>query len=179
MPLTPEQLPDLLQLLRLKNVPRTGWTRHPIGAEEIESVADHSFGVILLAWLLCPDHLNKTRVLELALVHDLAEVKVGDLTPHCGVSPSVKRKMEAEALRELTGNLAKRADCARLFEEYQQQESEESRWVKAMDKLEMTLQSLNYEKDHPVDLKEFRLSASEKLKPLGLAWLVEEGRSST
>lgn len=41
-----------------------------------------------------------------ALVHDLAECIVGDLTPHCGVSPEEKHRREDEAMKkiaELTG----------------------------------------------------------------------------
>lgn len=41
-----------------------------------------------------------------ALVHDLAECIVGDLTPRCGVSPEEKHRREDEAMKniaELTG----------------------------------------------------------------------------
>lgn len=41
-----------------------------------------------------------------AMVHDLAECIVGDLTPHCGVSPEEKHRREDEAMQkiaELTG----------------------------------------------------------------------------
>lgn len=41
-----------------------------------------------------------------ALVHDLAECIVGDITPHCGVSPEEKHRREDEAMKlitELTG----------------------------------------------------------------------------
>ena len=75
--------PELIDALgRLKEVPRTGWLDRGIPAEETESVADHSFGVALLAWLLAPDELDRARVIELALLHDLAESSVGDATPY-------------------------------------------------------------------------------------------------
>ena len=67
---------------RLKEVPRTGWLDRDIPVEETESVADHSFGVAMLAWLLAPDELDRLRVVELALIHDLAESVVGDVTPY-------------------------------------------------------------------------------------------------
>jgi hypothetical protein len=34
----------------------------------------------------------------MALVHDVAESLVGDITPHCGVSDADKHAMEAEAV---------------------------------------------------------------------------------
>lgn len=39
--------------------------------------------------------------MELALVHDLAECIVGDLTPYCGVSVDEKHKREKEAMLQL------------------------------------------------------------------------------
>lgn len=45
-------------------------------------------------------------MLVTALVHDLAECIVGDLTPHCGVAPEEKHRREDEAMQkiaELTG----------------------------------------------------------------------------
>ena len=52
--------PELIEAIgRLKEVPRTGWLDRGIPADETESVADHSFGVALLAWLLIPDELDR------------------------------------------------------------------------------------------------------------------------
>lgn len=39
--------------------------------------------------------------MELALVHDLAECIVGDITPYCGVDPDEKHRREDEAMLEL------------------------------------------------------------------------------
>ena len=72
----------LLDSLSLKHLPRTGWKR--TGAPN-ESVAEHSFGVALIA--LAPARMEKlgsadeSALLRRALLHDLHEVKLGDLTP--------------------------------------------------------------------------------------------------
>jgi len=42
-----------------------------------------------------------SRCMQLALVHDLAECIVGDITPHCGVGPDEKQKREDKAMQEL------------------------------------------------------------------------------
>ena len=53
-----------------------------------ESVADHSFGVALFAWVCALQRhaegadLDPERVLKLALIHDLPEAETGDLTPY-------------------------------------------------------------------------------------------------
>jgi len=36
--------------------------------------------------------------MQIALLHDLAESKVGDITPMCGVSEEEKHKRENEAM---------------------------------------------------------------------------------
>ena len=39
--------------------------------------------------------------MKLALVHDLAECIVGDITPHCGVDPAEKHQREDAAMKDL------------------------------------------------------------------------------
>lgn len=156
------------RLLRLKQVLRQGWTRHPIPRSAVESVADHSYGVALLCLLMCPPELDRNRVLELAVVHDLAEVETGDLTPHDGVPPTEKAALERRAFATLLEGLPNSAYFVEIFEEYQQAASAEARWVKSIDKLEMTLQSMSYEAEYQVDLQEFRDSSREALEALGL-----------
>jgi len=51
-------------------------------------VADHSFGVALLAWVCALQRraegaaIDPERVLKLAIIHDLAEAETGDVTPY-------------------------------------------------------------------------------------------------
>lgn len=44
---------------------------------------------------------SSVRCLKLALVHDLAECIVGDITPCCGVAPEEKHRREDNAMKEL------------------------------------------------------------------------------
>jgi 5'-deoxynucleotidase YfbR-like HD superfamily hydrolase len=155
-------------MLRLKQVVRAGWTRHDIPTGRVESVADHSFGVALLSLVLCPPELDRTKVLELAILHDLAEVEVGDITPHDGVSATEKHQREATAAAKLMAGLPESEALIERFGEALRGSSPEARWVKAVDKLEMSLQSLNYEDDFELDLSEFRESSWEALDKLGL-----------
>ena len=74
--------------LGLKSILRTGWVR--AGVKSPESVAAHSWGMSVLAMHLCPPELDRMRVLEMCLVHDLPEVEVGDLTPHDDTSSKIE-----------------------------------------------------------------------------------------
>lgn len=68
----------LFEAMMLKRTPRTGYQFLGHGRE---SVAEHSFGVTILAFTLVRMHggadLGKT--MELALFHDLPEARTGDL----------------------------------------------------------------------------------------------------
>src|SRR5215217_4791134 len=73
---------------KLKSVPRTGWLDRGVPALGVESVADHSMGVALLAWACALQRradgvdIDPERVLMLAILHDLAEAETGDLPPY-------------------------------------------------------------------------------------------------
>lgn len=56
-----------------------------------------------------------------ALVHDLAESIVGDITPYCGVSKEEKRKRELDAMQEIAKLIAPRG--GRLMELFEVLES--------------------------------------------------------
>ncbi len=75
-------------LAALKALPRTGWSDRGVNAVIVESVADHSLAVAILAWATALERvrdgedLDPQRVLLLALIHDLAESEVGDVPPY-------------------------------------------------------------------------------------------------
>ena len=135
--------------LGLKHVLREGWVR--AGVESPESVAAHSWGMSVLAMHLCPDELDKMRVLEMCLVHDLPEVEVGDLTPHDDTS--TKSEDEHLAMQRLAPH------WLGLFEEYEAGLTEEAKFVKYLDKLDMALMARIYEDSQGLDLSEFIASA--------------------
>jgi putative hydrolase of HD superfamily len=107
----------------------------------VESVAAHSWGVAFLALLRCPPQLDRHRVLTMALLHDLAEVRVGDLTPHDGVPPDVKHSRERAAMQAMLGH---RPDLLDLWEEAEACVTPEARFVKLLDRVDMGLQAERY-----------------------------------
>ena len=154
---------QLLDYLALKQLPRTGWVRSNV--ESPESVAAHSWGMAILALRLAPKDIDLTKVLSMCLVHDLPEVKVGDLTPHDDVSN--KAELEHSAMKELA------PDWLALFEEYEAGESREARFVKQIDKLDMGLQAMLYQNEQGLDLAEFLVSAKAKISDADLLEILE------
>ncbi|MSQ03316.1 MAG: HD domain-containing protein [Myxococcales bacterium] len=139
----------LNECLALKELHRAGWKR--VGVAEPESVADHSFGVALAALVLAPPELDRGRLLAMALLHDLAEVRVGDITPHDGVSPQEKTRREADAAARLFEG---HPQLAAIWLESEQGVTAEARFLKAMDTLDLHLQAERYG-DRGYDTSEF------------------------
>ncbi len=148
----------LLELYQLKALPRTGWVRAQVSNPE--TVASHSFGVACLALLLCPPGLSRERALQLALVHDWAEARVGDITPHDPVTPREKHERECGALRQMVASLPQGEALFDLFMEYEAGETAEAKFVRALDKLDMGLQAQAY---GGAGLEEFTASAKAAL----------------
>jgi putative hydrolase of HD superfamily len=105
-----------------------------------ESVAEHCWRVALLALLMkpyLPGRLDWERLLEMLIVHDLAEARTGDV-PIFDARHGNKAEEERMAMngyRELLPN-AMGERISDLWEEFEAQETIESKIANALDKLE-------------------------------------------
>jgi len=145
----------------LKKIKRSGWIRHNI--PDPESVADHSFRTAFIA-MMFGDVLkvDKLKLVKMALIHDLGEVVVGDITPYDGVEREEKRRKEEEGIRQLLEVVPNGIEYMDLWKEYEEQKSEEAIILKNIDKLEMAIQALEYQGVFPdEDLSEFILEAEK------------------
>lgn len=168
---------DFLTLCHsLKTTKRKGWVNH--GIKGPESIADHMYRMALMA-LVAGDvpGLNRERCIKIALVHDIAEAIVGDITPSDGVPKEEKSRREQAALNEMCEVLGggMRADeIKELWLEYENNSSLEANLVKDFDKVEMILQALEYEIEHGRVLDEFFLSTAGKFQTeMGRSWAAE------
>ncbi len=138
---------DLLQEVQaLDRVPRAGYSLR--GVAEPESVSEHSFHTLFLVWALAAEEpdLDRLRAVELAMVHDLAEVRTGDLprTAARYLPAGAKGEAEMAAARELLAPLGDRA--IELFAEYSAGETPEACFVAACDKLQLLIKASVYER---------------------------------
>ena len=123
--------------------------------------------------------LDTDRCINLSLVHDLAEAKVGDITPHCGVSDKEKYDLELETMQQIStmlGPLLGGEEILALWKEYEEVSSEEARLLKDLDKIEMILQAQEYESEgsHDENLNDFFDSTDGKWRTeIGKAWAAE------
>lgn len=54
------------------------------------------YRMAMLAMLLDDSELDLARCIRMALVHDLGEAIVGDITPYCGIPNDKKHRLEDE-----------------------------------------------------------------------------------
>ena len=104
-----------------------------------ENDAEHSFMLSLVATELASElygeEMNSGLITQYAMVHDLIEVKTGDVaTFHYDANDmAAKHATEQAALEELLNELP--PYTAQLLRDYEDQKTPESRFVKAVDKL--------------------------------------------
>ena len=68
----------------LKDVVRTGWNCWHVKRERLESIAEHIYGVQMLAiamWSEFGYDVDLRKVLTMLAVHETEEIFIGDLTP--------------------------------------------------------------------------------------------------
>ncbi|MDE1825787.1 MAG: HD domain-containing protein [Candidatus Micrarchaeota archaeon] len=147
---------------RLKTTKRTGWIEANI--PDPESIADHSYRVALFVMILSDKMgLDTEKAVRMSLVHDLGEALIGDVVTE---GPSASEKKETKTVRERQAlekilSAAQSPQYIELFDEFEKSESAEARLVAQIDKLEMALQALEYEKAHGKRLDRFFATADK------------------
>ena len=154
----------LRQAARLKWVPRAGWLMR--GVADPESVAEHAWGVALMALVLAEgveEPLDRGKLLAIALIHDLPEAVLSDIpSPALRHLPArAKREAEEGGLSELLAPLPEARRLREWWREFEEGSSPEGRLVRDADRLEMLLQAALYEETRGAQLEEFWPSDQE------------------
>eukprot|EP00126_Sphaerothecum_destruens_P006381 Sdes_comp19334_c0_seq1m10507 len=127
----------------------------------------------ILAFFSCQEEkLDREKCIRLALIHDMAESIVGDITPHDGVSKEEKHEKEKDAMKTICEIIQETTrqeisdEFYELWEEYETGKTPEAKYVKDLDKFEMILQAFEYENEEktPGKLEEFFESTRGKFE---------------
>lgn len=156
-------LSTLVELQRLKRLDRTGWILRGL-PNGTESVAAHSFGVGVTAMFLADEFMkqgvpvNVEKVLRMALLHDWAEARTGDMpktaTEYFG--SEVRKHAETAAFRDIIGDFANGGSLyEQLYEDYELRGSLEARLVKVADVVDLLVEALALERAGARGLDEF------------------------
>ncbi len=142
-----DRLGTYLLLHRLSSLKRTGWVDY--GVEEPETVMCHMYDAWLLGRLFLPDTseeegYDKDRILDMLLIHDLAESVTGDIiTPLKDRNPDYDVR-EGEAMEGILASLSEDGRLRDLWDEWTAQRTFSSVVAKDLDVLQSIVQYCLY-----------------------------------
>ena len=144
------------------------------------------YRMAMLAMVMDPvPSVDMGKVMRMCLVHDLAETRIGDITPYDGVSAADKHRLETDAMASIASLLRpeSRLQLVQLFDEYEAHESPEARLTKDLDLFDMIQQAFEYEKDwlaspaksrqQMPDLQEFFTHTTRISNPQVQSWCLQ------
>ena len=114
---------------KLKNVIRTGWIDWKVQRERIESIAEHIFGVQMLAIAMKSEYqydIDIMKVIYMLAIHELGETIIGDLTQF-QIDKEEKEKIEHEAVHNILNGLLSGKEIENLFLEFDAHETKEAK----------------------------------------------------
>lgn len=139
------EMRKIQEIFKMKRVIRYHHTREEV--IDTESVAEHVYGMFALADYFLPleekDKWNYVRIQQMALYHDIDEILTGDRIGYLKTEADREKEYNAqiEVLKLLPDMLKERAGSC--LEEYELQTTAESRFVKAIDKIEPLFHLIN------------------------------------
>jgi 5'-deoxynucleotidase YfbR-like HD superfamily hydrolase len=153
MPLS--TLLDAIQALKL--TPRSGWIHAGVSLADVESVAEHSFGVAAVSLILSEKllesgvHIDVPKTLKMAILHDLSESLTFDISKRYleflgERGQRIKREIEHSANRKLLSNLPSRLkrESSNILVEHETGTTIEAQTVIAADRIDLLLQLYAY-----------------------------------
>ena len=163
----------------LKDKIRSGWNKWNIDRQRVESVAEHIYGTCILAIAIDSEfdlNIDIYKVVMMMVLHEIEEVKIGDLTPFDKTTAEEKRIIGKQAVEEVLSPLTKGINYIELIEEFEKLETKEAKFAKMCDKLEPDLQAKIYCEEKSIEMyndKNEHLLQDDKIKRL-----IEKGAKS-
>ena len=131
----------------LKDKIRSGWLTWHVSKERLESVAEHIYGVSILAIAIDSEEdlgIHIDRVVKMLVLHELEEVIIGDITPFDKVSEEEKYNKGMEAVNTILEGLIKKDEYVSLLKEFNDRKTNDAIFAYSCDKLEADLMSKIY-----------------------------------
>lgn len=139
---------------KLKNVIRKGWKDWNVEKERLESVAEHVYGVQMLAIAMYSEYkydIDIQKVIFMLSIHELEEITIGDLTLF-DIDKKEKERIGHEAVINTLSGLIEKEKLLDLVLEFDARETKEAKFAFFCDKLEADIQSKIYDEEGYVDL---------------------------
>ncbi|MCP3943329.1 MAG: HD domain-containing protein [Desulfobacteraceae bacterium] len=124
------------EMRMLKDIVRSGYAFLGSGSE---SIAEHSFAVVFICFTMSKldTDIDGTKLMAMALLHDLAEARTGDLNY---VQKKYTQANEDKAISHLIKPLPFGTDIKSLIDEFNLGETKEAKLAKDADQLSFVLE---------------------------------------
>ena len=132
---------------KLKNVIRTGWLNWHVSSQRVESVAEHVYGVHMLALAMYSEYkydIDIKKVIFMLAIHELEETIIGDLT-FKQISSEDKKIIGHEAVEKILSGLLSGEEIKEIIYEFDAGITDEAKFAYHCDKLECDLQCKLYD----------------------------------
>lgn len=163
---------------KLKDVIRTGWKNWNVKRERLESVAEHIYGVQMLAIAIQSEYkydVDIMKVVFMLAIHELEEITIGDLTQF-QIAKEDKVIIGHEAVSNiLDDGLLNKEKIMNLVVEFDERKTKEALFAHYCDKLECDIQSKLYDEEDCVDLND--QDGNETLNDSRVQALLKTGKS--
>lgn len=162
----------------LKNIVRTGWKDLGIKCERLESIAEHIYGVQMLAIAMKSEYgydVDIEKVLKMLAVHETEEIIIGDLTLF-DISLDEKEKKGHKAIKKIFSGLIDGNEYVDLILEFDERKTNEALFAHWCDKMEADIQARIYDLEGcvadipPEEVARYKESESEKKLNADLTW---------
>ncbi len=169
---------NLERISNLKYVVRSGWVIRGVPNSIAETVASHTFEVMLVSIYLADTlrsgclEVDVEKVLKMSLLHDVPEAVIGDVVKLVKTkAPELFTKIEMEAMNQL--NLSKYMN---LLEDLNKDLTIEARLVKLSDAIATYLQGMRYLKAGYENVREIVLNVKTTIGETINSWLPKDCR---
>ena len=163
---------------KLKDIVRTGWKDWGVSRVRVESIAEHIFGVQMLAIAMYSEYgyeVNLQKVLTMLAIHELEEIIIGDLTQF-QIDRKTKEELGHKAIKEVLSKLNIGDSLENLILEFDERQTPEAQFAYQCYKLEYDIQCKIYDEGNCVDLNNQgnNITAQDdvvkKLLESGMSW---------
>ncbi len=144
----------------LKDMLRQGAVQWEVDKDRLESIAEHTYGCMILAISLQSElklNIDLGKTLEMLTIHELEELAIGDVTPLDHIDKKTLKEKARKAVYSFVKDLNECGTLMSLTDEYNSCSTTESKFAKAVDKLECVLEFKKYQ-----DLGQVSLSHLKK-----------------
>ncbi|MDD5071799.1 MAG: HD domain-containing protein [Patescibacteria group bacterium] len=157
----------LHQIGKLKETYRFGESKTLKG----DSSADHSWRLALMAAVVASElklKLKLEKALKIALIHDLPEAITGDIDARLiaqgKITKEYKHQKEEKAMEKIKKFLPVKTgkEIYKLWQDYEKGESEEAKFIKALDKIETLTHFTKIEAPGKIDTPELLVIYGDK-----------------